>query len=196
MMNSHSKTRISEGFVVSENSQEITISYRWLKNDIIIHVLVCVFWNCLSPVWYSLGLTILNLSDTNPFRIIFILLPILLFLIGIGSIYYTIASFLNKTTITANRYGLTIDIQPIPYFFGATQLDKKDIKKFYVLVEKVSTKSDYYYTYFLTVINIKNISQQLLPFVTLEEAQYLENKLNSYYKIENLPVEGEFPKAK
>ncbi len=109
--------------------------------------------------------------------------------------YYTIAGFVNRTTITADYYGLKIDIQPIKYFFGATQLAKTDIKQLYVVEKKRRGENGVYsYTYVLKVLDTQNRSKKLLSFDSLEEARYLENKLKSYYNIVDTLIKDEFPK--
>ncbi len=194
-MNNPKIVPIPERFTVSENPQEMSISYHWYKPVFVFLAVFCVFWNGFLVMWYSMGLTTFS-NQGDPVTWIFFLFPLIHVAVGIGLIYYTMAGFVNQTTITADRYGLKIDIQPIKYFFGATQLDKNDIKQLYVVEEKTRQKGgDYSYSYALKVLDTQNRSKKLLTLDSLDEARYLENKLESYYKIVDTPIEGEFPKS-
>ena len=106
-------------------SGTVTIVRRWFAPQFIFFAFFCVAWDGFLVFWYS-NLT----SGPDSFSIIAAIFPIAHVAAGVGLTYYTIAGFLNRTTIHLDERSLSVRHAPLPWK-GNHTLDREDIKQLY-----------------------------------------------------------------
>ncbi len=84
------------------------ISWRWFELQHIFLAFFCIAWDSFLIFWYSMAL------HGGP--LIMIIFPIAHVAVGVGLTYYTLAGFLNRTTVQIGRRELVIRHGPMPWF--------------------------------------------------------------------------------
>lgn len=106
--------------------------------------------------------------------------------VGIGLTYYVVAGWLNRTYILVKRDKITVRHAPLPWV-GNKELESSMLKQLYAI--------ETYYNNYVTCA-IHAITQQgrdiaLIRNLTREQALYIEQEVEEYLGIEDLPVKGE-----
>ncbi len=162
------------------------ISYRWYAPKYIGMIIFTLFWNGFMCAWHAI-----SLSMGAYMMSVFGLLHTV---IGIGVAYFTLAGFLNRTTITVELGLLTIQHGPLPWVGNKHLLDE-DIKQFFCK-EKVShSDSGTSYSYDVYADLRDGESKKLLSGLnSAEQALFIEQELERYLGIQDRPVRGEIPR--
>ena len=184
-------------FKVDDLGTELTISWSWFSPSILFLLFFCVFWDGFLVVWYSavLGLGFGGLGGNNGpqgWALVFMaLFPILHVAVGVGLTYFVLASFVNRTWVRVDRGELTIRHGPVP-FPGNKTLLTADIKQFYCTETVNNRRNNCSVTYELNAVAADGGKVKLLSALDeIEQALYLEQRLESFLGIVNERVPGE-----
>lgn len=115
---------------------------------------------------------------------------------GFALLWQLAATLINKTTIKVNEEGISIKHGPLRKLGkGNQQIPKQDIVQLYVnrYTEKIGKKSRQAYA--LSAILKGNKTVQLIKGMDLSTQLYLEQELETYLQIKDLPVRGEAPRS-
>lgn len=99
---------LPKGVSVSRGPGGTVLTRNWFTPAAIFLLVFTCFWNGFLLVWYGLAL-----GSGAP--LLFVLFPILHVAAGIGMAWFTAASFLNMTTVTAGSGGLSVRHGPVPW---------------------------------------------------------------------------------
>lgn len=99
---------IPEGLDLIESVNLTTIRRVWLSWKIAFLIPFAIVWNGFIFFWYSQAL-----KTHAP--LIMVLFPILHVAVGVGLIYYIVASLVNKTDIECNPMGVRVRTYPLPW---------------------------------------------------------------------------------
>jgi len=137
-------------------------------------------------VWISQGFVEILLSDKELLLKLFCLVFIIA---GLGLIYLTIATWLNKTHIYVSKDTIEIKHQPIPWK-GNRRIQANNIKQLFVKKRYRGTRNGSpRYTYKLLGITLDN--KQFTLIARLDNsyhAQFIEQKIEKYLGIKNFSV--------
>ncbi len=175
---------IPEGLQIDENSQGITISYRWYSPVAWFLIFFALIWNGFMVAWMS--------ADTP---LVFKLFGLIHAAVGIGLVWYIVCMFLNTTIINITKHEITISHAPIPFPIGykSMQLSRFDIAQVYVAQVSTTNKGTTTYSFELRAISSKNESKKLsITCENYEKAIFYKRKIEQVMRIEPQPVEGEY----
>ena len=175
---------LPESLELIRHPDYIEIVRSWFGWHIIFLVFFCVFWDGFLFFWYAMAF-----EEGN---IIMLLFPVLHMVAGVGLTYYTLAVWKNKTYIYASQLKISIFHKPFPWF-GNTELMVAELKQLYVK-EKVSRgKNGSTVTYELHAILKSDKDRKLIGGLPEPgQAQYIEQELEKYLRIKDIPVRGQF----
>ena len=136
-----------------------------------------------NGVWMTNGFFEILFSDRELLLKLFCLVFIV---IGLGSVYLTIATWLNKTQIYVSKDAIEIKHKPIPWP-GNKRIETSNIKQLFV--KKISRSSgNNRTTYTFNVLGVTSESKQFKLITGLERhqhAHFIERKIEDYLNIEN-----------
>ncbi len=178
-------------WVVSHEGSSLLFTNRWFRPVFIFLVVFCIVWNSFLFVWYYLffaGET----SAPTAFSVVFMLFPLLHVALGIGLTYYTIAGFVNKTTITVDRGSLRIRHFPLPWLYAGT-IATHEIDQIYCKESIQTNKGTAWYRYGVSVLLKNGRERKLMSNMDApEEALFLEAEIEMFLGITDRPVAGEY----
>jgi hypothetical protein len=177
---------------ISKKKHELTIEYKWFKLMAFFLVFFCLFWDGFLIAWY----TILGSVDEGG-DIVFFLFPLIHVAVGISLTYYTVALFVNKTTIKVNANSIDIKHAPLPWL-GSKTVETKNIEQLYVKEKVNRGKNGTTYTYALYAKQ-KGIAKALKVLGgdiigDAEDAQLIEQEMEAFLGIKDYQVRGEYQK--
>lgn len=162
----------------------ITIVRRWFAPQFIFFAFFCVAWDGFLVFWYS------NLVNSpSSFSFIAAAFPIAHVAAGVGLTYYTIAGFLNRTTIHLDERYLSIRHAPLPWK-GNHTLDREDIKQLYCEHEVDRGKNGPNHSYYLSAV-LMNDRKVRLGSMPMDQAKYIEDLLEERLGIHDMRVPGD-----
>ena len=136
-----------------------------------------------NGVWITNGFFELLFSDRELLLKLFCLVFIV---IGLGLIYLTITTWLNKTQIYVSKDAIEIKHKPIPWP-GNKRIETSNIKQLFV--KKISrNSSNNRTTYTFNVLGVTSENKQFKLITGLERhqhAHFIERKIEDYLNIEN-----------
>jgi hypothetical protein len=184
-------------FRVEDLGTELTISWSWFTPSIFFLLFFCIFWDGFLIAWYSivLGVGVFGMGNAGPAggipALLMALFPILHVAVGVGLTYFVIASFVNRTRVRVDRGELSIHHGPIP-FPGNKILSTANLTQFYCTETVSNRRRGYSVSYDLNAVQADGTKVKLLTGLTeLEQALYLEQRLEKFLGIENERVPGE-----
>jgi hypothetical protein len=156
------------------------ITRTWYSITIIAPLLIIV--SVVNGVWISNDFLEILTSDKplliKAFAFLFIV-------IGLALVYYTIATFFNRTDIFVNRDVIEIRHQPIPWF-GNKKVDVNNIKHLYVKTT-YSGSGNYKRNlrfHILAHTNEGDPLKVMTGFQTRNQALYIEQEIENYLGFE------------
>jgi len=180
---------LPEKFEVSSRPSELVVQWRWFGAQYIGLALFCVAWDAFLVFWYS---TALRTGQAFSIMTIF---PIAHVGVGVGLSYTTLAGFLNRTWIRADRTGLAIRHGPVPWK-GNRDLSRAELKQLYSSSKLRQTKNTSTWVYQLNAVTRDGKATPLLSNLeSPEQALYLEQQLEKRLEIVDVPVAGELPRG-
>jgi len=167
----------SDKIKIYKKKYELTIEYKWFKVMAFFLLFFCIFWDGFLIAWYT------GLGLSGGVDIVFMLFPLIHVAVGLGLTYYTVALFINKTTIKVNQDAIEIKHAPLPWF-GAKTIETKNIKQLYVKEKANRGKNGTTYTYqlFAQQKGIKKAIKVLGGDIIgdSEDARLMEQEMESF----------------
>ena len=168
-----------------DDYMQITRTWFSLSKFLLMLVFVLIF----NGVWISNGFLEILTSDRELLLKLFALVFII---IGAALVYYSIATFFNKTQILVSRDVIEIKHHPLPWF-GNKRVETNNIKQLFVKEKyRGSSNNNPRLSY-----NVLGLTKEDKPFNLLtdlefsNQALYIEQEVEKYLGIENMEVSGE-----
>lgn len=173
---------------VYEDAQNFELSLSWFSPKAIFFAVFTVIWFAFLAFWYSMAM-----GGGAPW--IFLLFPLIHVGAGVYLGYLTLCMFFNKTFIHITNGKLHVLHQPIPWVKGNRSLDVAEIQQLYVQ-EKIShNKEGGVNRSYKLRLKKKDESDMLLlnlPDLEPEQAQRIEERIEHFLGIPDVPVKGEY----
>lgn len=164
----------------------LQLTYHWYSAKYIGMIIFTLFWNGFMCAWHAIAL-----SQGAYMMSVFGLLHTA---IGIGVAYYTLAGFLNRTTVTAEIGLLAVQHGPLPWP-GNKQLLEEQLQQLYSKENVSHSKNGVNYSYEVHAALHDGEPVKLLGGLdTAEQALFIEQELERYLGIVDKPVRGEIPR--
>ena len=162
----------------------ITIVRRWFSPVFIFLAFFCVAWDGFLVFWYS-SLT----GGSHEFSIIAAVFPIAHVAAGVGLTYFTLAGFLNRTTLHLNERFLSVRHGPLPWK-GNHTLAREDIKQLYCEHDVKRGKNGSTEWYYLSAV-LMDERKVRLGTMPVDQAKYIEDLFEERLGIADMYVPGE-----
>ena len=112
--------------------------------------------------------------------------------VGLGLTYYTIAGFINTTTITVDRGSLRLRHFPLPWLYSGT-IATHEIDQIFCKETVQTNKGTAWYRYAVSVLLKNGRERKLIANLDAPEvALYLEAEIEKYLGITDRAVAGEY----
>ena len=178
---------MSSKLKIEELGSTLNMEYKWLKPQAYFFAFFCLFWDGFLVVWYSIAF-----ATDGP--LMMILFPLIHVAVGAGLTYYTICLFVNKSYIEVDNSRLSIRHAPLPWWRGTVDLHPRDLEQLYVK-EKINKGENGTTKQYSVRAKLKDGSDKsIIGFIGMEahEAQQVEKKIESFLRIPDYYVEGEY----
>jgi len=172
---------------IKQSNNEITIITKWFNFNFytLCNTGFTLVWCSISfPIFFLILLNVEEGIVFSPFTIFTIPFVIA----GICLLYYTIASWINRTYIFANEDAIIIRHKPIPWR-GNTNFRVVKLDKLYSKKNKSGNNEQIYFELHAKANN--GADKKLLKVKQSEEALFIEKTLKNYFNLEDEPIEGE-----
>ncbi len=182
---------LPEGLELHEDGRGLHIVRRWFKPTAFLLLFFCFSWNSVagSFFWEMLGAENLNL---------FALVISLIFLApGVAICYFTLALFLNRTTVVLDRGKLTVRHSPLPWK-GQLELEAAEIEQLYCKERTRRSKNSVSKTYEVMLRTARRGEQVLVRGLEdPDQARYFEQRIEGALGLSDEGVSGEYePRSK
>lgn len=173
--------------VTWDDGYGLTLQYRWFSPKFVFMAFFCLFWDGFLLFWYLMAFGSGNL--------LMLLFPLIHVAAGIGITYWTLAGFLNTTTVAIDGNRLRVSHHPLPWG-RAVEMQLFEVKQLFC-EEKISRgKNGPSYTYSLVALLATGERRKLVSGLdTPEIPLYLEQHAEEWLEIRDEPVTGEMPRA-
>lgn len=112
-------------------------------------------------------------------------------LVGLGLIYFCVASFVNKTDVSVDPNYLTVRHYPLPWI-GSKRIRVHSIKQLYTKEQVSRSKNGTRISYRVHVITQDGREQKLLSGLSSDsQALFIEREVEGILGLENIKVTGE-----
>jgi hypothetical protein len=174
---------LPEKMELFHRSSHIEIVCKWFGWQIVFMTAFTLIWCGLIYNWYSK-----TIENSDSMQTYFYLISVA---IGIGLTYYVIAGWLNRTHIIISHNKIAVYHRPIPWL-GNKELDASNLKQLYTKRKISQSGNGTSVTYEVHAImrNDRNI-KLVRGLESSEQALYIEQEIEKYLGIEDLPVKGE-----
>jgi hypothetical protein len=170
----------------------LTLEWRWFTWVFIVATVYAVLWNgFMFSIFGSVLTDGFQLGDILA-AFPFICFPH--FWIGLALIYYALAGYINKTTVTVKNGRLTIRHTPLPWW-GNKEIETATIMQLYTKENNSRNRRGVvaWGTYELHAVLKKGMHLKLLSGLdSSEHALFVEWEIEEYLGIEDVPVRGEY----
>jgi hypothetical protein len=148
-----------------------------------------VFWCGFLFMWYSMAFAF-GSAFGREFAFV-TLFPLIHVAVGVGITYTALAGWINRTRITVDQGRISVRHGPLPWL-GNKDLDGSNVKQLYSK-EKVSRgRNSSTTTYEVHALTASGKNEKLLSGLeTSEQALYIEQEIERYFRIEDAPVRGQ-----
>ena len=161
----------------------VTYRHRWFSWKIVFFTVFCLFWDSFLVFWYAMAF-----RDPDPMAL---LLPLIHLAVGVGLTYFTIAGYVNSTTVHLDRGHLSVRHGPLPWP-GQVDVGTKDLRQLFCEERVTRGKNGPNYSYRLHAVLADGTRRKLLSGLdTPEVPRYLEQQLEARLQITDRPVRGE-----
>jgi ribosomal protein S27AE len=169
---------------IQQDGTASRIVQRWFSWKYVPMAFFAVVWDGFLFFWYSMALG-------NGAPLMFILFPLGHLAVGAWITYTTLAGFVNRTTIELNQGELSIWFEPLPWP-GEKTLKAGEIKQLFCKEHTRRTKNGTATSYHLYAVTRDDHQLKLLTNLdSPDAAQFLEQQLESWMRIQDQPVVGE-----
>lgn len=170
-------------FDIVRGPDGLRILRRWFSPGVLFLTFFCLFWNGFMAVWFVTA--VVNKAYQMA------LFGSLHGAVGLGLLYAVLAGYLNKTTIHISFNRVCVSHAPIPWF-GNRNFSKQDIKQLYTKEETHYSKGGHSHTYSVHAVTVKGETVPVVSgLVSSEGALFIEQEMEKYMNIEDIPVRGE-----
>lgn len=178
-----------QNVTVETKFDSLNIQYRWWSPKYFFLLVFCIAWDSFLIFWYSM------VSQGAPW--IMILFPIGHVAVGVGLTYYTIAGFINRSSITIDQQWLTVTHGPLPWM-GNQRIERIKVEQLYTEESRSQTsRGGTSLSYILNIVLRNNEKLKLLGgLYSPDVALFIEQTIEEYLHIENKAVLGEFLQSK
>jgi hypothetical protein len=165
----------------------LQFSFRWFSPAYIVLAIFSLFWDGFLVFWYSIAT-----SQEAP--ALMFLFPLVHVAVGIAVTYTALTGFYNKTLVTVGSGSLSIRHTPLPWP-GNRTLQSSELTQLYSEERKIRTRNGVQLKYQLNAITSENKKITLMSNLTApDQVRFLERKIEEYFGITDVPVQGELPK--
>lgn len=176
MENTPNFNYIPDRFQIQEEKQESSIFYIWKSKQANTLLFVSIFWMSIAS---TLTVSFLGNEEMGLFRFF----PLIHFSIGLVLVYYTVASFVNKTQIKVDSVFLEVSHSPM-LWFNTPKIERKMIKNLAVERKEHKNKSGRItYSYDLQAIGLGE-AIKLINFEEEYYAQLAQHHLAKFLKLD------------
>ena len=174
---------LPKGLIVDEQEDRLTLTRKWFSPKFIFITFFALLWNAFMVGWFTISIS-MGQWEMAAFGSIHAC-------VGLWLIYYVLAGFLNRTTISIDSSALIIRHKPIPYP-GNREIPSEQINQLFSK-EKISQgKNSTSIAYELHAILRGQEKLKLLSGLDdADQALYLEQEIEKYLGIEDRVVRGE-----
>ena len=116
-------------------------------------------------------------------------------IVGMSLLYYVMTILINTTYVTIDEKILSIEHRPLKLpFYGDTEVSSKDVDQVFVKKYESSRTNDVpNYAYSVNaILKDKDEIQLLKGLKHADQAQYIEQEIEFFLKIDDKPVPGEW----
>jgi hypothetical protein len=165
-----------------------TIVRRWYSPVLFFLVVFIIIWDGFLVFWYVTALS----SDDAP--LMMKIFPLGHVAVGLGLTYYTLAGFLNRTRIHADRGEVSIRHGPLPWF-GNRTIRAVDLEQLYCTRHVSRSRNSRTVTFRVNAATRGGRKIKLLSGIAEEDqALFIEQELEQHLNIEDREVRGEIRK--
>ena len=170
-----------------DDGHGLTLQYRWFSPKFIFLALFCLFWDGFLLFWYVVAIGSGNLLMT--------IFPILHVMAGIALTYWTVAGFVNTTTVLIDGSRLRVTHHPLPWG-KPVELRMFQVKQLFC-DEKISRgENGPSYNYNLNARLHDGVRRTLVSGLDSPEIPlYLEQHAEEWMQLRDEPVAGELSRA-
>lgn len=189
MANEFMEMGIPEKIEIHREFQHLLIVRKWFGFRFIVLTLFVIVWDAFLLGWYA---SLLSFSLPSGPGLLFALFPLLHVAAGIGLTYYTLAGYLNRTTIDVEPNALTIRHGPLPWW-GNQDVSSRQLKQLYCKRDDHGGNGYRrgYPAYSVHAITEEGRNIKLLSGLdTSEQALFIEQEVEKFLRIEDKPVKG------
>ncbi len=173
------------GLNFEERASGVLLTRRWFTAAVIFMIPFCLVWDGFLVFWYTLAF-----RENGP--LVMKLFPMLHVAVGVGLTYFTIASIFNTTRVSTENGRLRVHHGPLPWK-GSLELEGSDVEQLYCQQNLQAGKNGARYRHEVWAVLRDGKSRKLLggTDLTLEQALFIEQRLERALGIEDKPVPGE-----
>lgn len=169
---------------VAKRSRGLEIRRRWFHPLHVFLVFFCIAWNAFLVFWYTTAV-----GSGAPW--IFKVFPIVHVAVGVGLTYFTLAGFLNTTTIAVERRELRVSHAPLPWR-GAAKLESSSIDQLFCKQKLHRNKHGHSYTYEVWMSSRDSKSRKLVSGLPEpEQALFIEQQVERALGLPDRVMPGE-----
>lgn len=171
---------------IIEDKYGLSIEFSWFTSSAFFLIFFCIVWDSFLLFWYS------NLGFGAPW--IFYVFPLGHLAVGVSLSYYTLCLLFNKTLIDVSDGHLWVSHSPIPWWKGNVDIPVDQIEQIFVKEKQRQSNNSASSTYILSAKLRDGTTQKLLDtgIMDSEKAIELEELIENYLGIEDVPIKGEF----
>lgn len=164
------------------HGSHIEIVRKWFGMQIVFATVFAMFWDGILINLYS------KAGASGEPMSIFSLIHVA---VGIGLTYYVVAGWLNRTHIFVSHGKIAVRHRPIPWL-GNKELEASNLKQLYVKEKISQSRHGTSVTYQIHALTHNSRNIQLVSGLGIsEQALYIEQEIEKYLGIEDIPVKGE-----
>lgn len=169
---------------LADTADGIEIRLRWFTPLFVFLAFFCITWNSFLVFWYSIAF-----AGGTPW--IMKVFPLAHVAVGVGLTYFTLAGFLNTTSVRVENGRLSVAHGPLPWK-GNREFDGQDIAQLYCKERVHHNKNGTSTSYELWAVRKDGASFKLLGAGSdSEQSLFLEQHLERALKLKDSPVQGE-----
>jgi hypothetical protein len=163
----------------------VELRRRWFSAIVFFLIPFCIVWDSFIIFWYSMAFG----DHHSPW--IMKVFPLAHVAVGVGLTYFTLATLFNSTSIATINGRLRVAHGPVPWM-GNVELDGSEISQLFCkeLVRNNKNGRSYYYEVWAVLRD--SITKKVVGAgLTMEQALFIEQKLEGSLGIKDHPVPGE-----
>lgn len=171
-------------FTLDEELRGVRITRRWFSAKFVFFAFFCVVWNGFLIGWYSM-------AAAGGMPLVAALVPILHVGVGAWLSYFTLAGFLNTTTIQVRPNEISVHHGPLPWP-NNTSLDPTSIDQLYCKERIHNGKNGTTTSYEVWVAMTNGTSKKILSGLDdAEQALFVEQRIERALDLVDRPMSQE-----